>query len=312
MEIHNVIIIGSGPAGLTAAIYAARANLKPLMIEGYQSGGQLMITSEVENYPGFEHGILGPDLMAAFRAQAERFGTAFVTADVTQVDLTTTPKQVWVEDVLYTAHTVIISTGATAKLLGLPNESRLMGRGVSACATCDGFFFRDKVVAVVGGGDSAMEEASFLTRFASKVYLIHRRSSFRASAIMLERVRANPKIELLLDQAVVDVLGEQDVRAARLQNTRNGELTDLLLDGLFVAIGHRPNTSLFEGQLTLDQTGYIQTATDKAHQTATNLVGVFACGDVQDSRYRQAITAAGSGCMAALDAQHHLEQLGLA
>jgi thioredoxin reductase (NADPH) len=309
MTIRKIIIIGSGPAGLTAAIYAARGRLEPLVIEGYQPGGQLMITSEVENFPGFKEGIMGPDLMMEFRAQAQRFGTELITKDVTKVELTGDIKKVWVDDDLYEAHTVIISTGASANLLGLKNESRLMGRGVSACATCDGFFFRDKTVAVVGGGDSAMEEAIFLTRFAKKVYVIHRRQGFRASKIMLENANNNPKIELILDTVVEDVLGDEFVTGLKLNNVQTTEISELPLDGLFMAIGHTPNTNLFTGQLEMNSKGYILTSTDKSRVTATNIPGVFACGDVQDNRYRQAITAAGSGCAAALDAEHYLESV---
>ncbi|RME40235.1 MAG: thioredoxin-disulfide reductase [Caldilineae bacterium] len=304
---RKVIIIGSGPAGLTAAIYAARAGLKPLIIEGYAAGGQLMLTTEVENYPGFVDGILGPDLMGRFRAQAERFGAEFLTKDVTQVDLTASPKKVWVDEDLFEAEAVIISTGASANLLGLPNESRLMGRGVSTCATCDGFFFRGKTVCVVGGGDSAMEEATFLTRFAEKVYIIHRRNAWRASKFMVQKATENPKIEFILNTVVEDVLGDEAVEGVRLKNVQTGEVSELKVDGMFVAIGHTPNTKLFTGQVQTDEQGYIVTSTDKSHLTATNLPGVFACGDVQDKRYRQAITAAGSGCQAALDAQHYLE-----
>jgi thioredoxin reductase (NADPH) len=308
-DIRNLIIIGSGPAGLTAAIYAARGNLTPLVIEGYAAGGQLMLTSEVENYPGFKDGIMGPELMLEFRAQAERFGAEFITKDVTKVDLANDIKKVWVEEDLYLAKSVIISTGASANLLGLPNESRLMGRGVSTCATCDGFFFRDKTIAVVGGGDSAMEEATFLTRFAAKVYIIHRRKGFRASKIMLDKAHNNPKIEFILDTVVEDILGDAGVTGAKIKNVITGQERILPLDGLFVAIGHTPNTSLFEGQLKMDEQGYILTSPDKSQVTATNLSGVYACGDVQDSHYRQAITAAGSGCAAALDAEHYLELL---
>ncbi len=310
MSDHKLIIIGSGPAGLTAAIYAARGQLEPLVIEGYQAGGQLMLTSEVENYPGFQDGIMGPELMMEFRAQAERFGARFITRDVTKVDLTGDVKKVWVEDDLYMARAVIISTGASANLLGLENESRLMGRGVSTCATCDGFFFRDKTIAVVGGGDSAMEEGTFLTRFASKVYIIHRRDEFRASKIMAQKAVDNPKIEFILDTIVTDVLGDQAVSGVKLQNTKNKAASEMSLDGLFIAIGHTPNTKLFQGQVAMDEKGYILTSTDKSHLTATSIPGVFACGDVQDSRYRQAVTAAGSGCQAALDAEHYLESLG--
>lgn len=307
MSVRNVIVIGSGPAGLTAAIYASRGNLEPLVIEGYGAGGQLMLTSEVENYPGFKDGIMGPDLMMQFRAQAERFGAEFITKDATKVDLSGPIKKVWIDDELYEGKTVIISTGASANLLGLENESRLMGRGVSTCATCDGFFFRDKTIAVVGGGDSAMEESIFLTRFASKVYLIHRRQGFRASQIMLDRAQNNPKIEFVLDTVVEDVLGDEIVEGVTIKNVAVDQTSDLPLQGLFIAIGHTPNTQLFAGQVDMDDTGYILTSNDKTHLTATNLPGVFACGDVQDSRYRQAITAAGSGCAAALDAEHYLE-----
>jgi len=309
MSVRNVIIIGSGPAGLTAAIYTARGNLEPLVIEGYQPGGQLMTTSEVENYPGFKEGIMGPDLMMELRAQAERFGAAFLTKDVTRVELEGDIKKVWVDDTLYEAKTVIISTGASANLLGLENESRLMGRGVSTCATCDGFFFRDKTIAVIGGGDSAMEEATFLTRFAQKVSIVHRRQGFRASKIMLNKARENPKIEFILDTVVEDVLGDEIVTGLQLKNVETNEASTMVLDGLFVAIGHTPNTKLFADQLTMDPNGYILTATDKSKMSATNIPGVFACGDVQDSHYRQAITAAGSGCAAAIDAEHYLESL---
>jgi thioredoxin reductase (NADPH) len=304
----NVIIVGSGPAGLTAAIYSARADLKPLIIEGYQAGGQLMWTTEVENFPGFPKGVMGPDLMRDMRAQAERFGAEFITADATKVDLKGDIKKVWVDDKEYSSKTVIISTGASANLIGLTNESRLMGRGVSTCATCDGFFFKGRVIAVVGGGDSAMEEANFLTRFASKVYLIHRRDTFRASKIMLERAKANPKIEFITNTAVKDVLGENEVTGILVTDTNGSNERKMDLEGLFVAIGHTPNTKLFAGQIDVDEKGYIKTSSDKAHMSATNLPGVFACGDVQDKRYRQAITAAGSGCMSALDAEHYLNE----
>lgn len=310
MSVRNVIIIGSGPAGLTAAIYAARGQLDPLVIEGYQAGGQLMLTSDVENYPGFKDGVMGPDLMIDFRAQAERFGTEFITKDVTKVDLSGDIKKVWIQDELYEAHTVIISTGASANLLGLENESRLMGRGVSTCATCDGFFFREKTIAVAGGGDSAMEEGTFLTRFANKVYIIHRRDQFRASKIMVQKAADNPKIEFVMDTIVTDVLGNGAVNALQLKNTKTDQPSELEVEGFFVAIGHTPNTSLFAGQVEMDDNGYILTSTNKAHISATNIPGVFACGDVQDSHYRQAITAAGSGCQAALDAEHYLESLG--
>ncbi len=308
-EIRDTIIIGSGPAGLTAAIYAARAHLNPLMIEGYFSGGQLMDTTEVENYPGFKTGIMGPDLMAEMRAQAERFDTEFITKDVTQVDLTGDIKKVWVEGELYQAKTVIISTGATANYLGLENEKRLVGHGVSACATCDGFFFKNQEICVIGGGDSAMEEATFLTKFASKVYIIHRRDEFRASKIMVKKAADNPKIEFVFSSVVEDVLGDDVVTGVRLKNVKSGELTDLPVDGMFLAIGHTPNTKLFAGQLEMGKKGYLVTSTDKHRITATSLPGVFACGDVQDDHYQQAITAAGSGCQAALDVEHYLEAL---
>lgn len=308
-KVYKTIIIGSGPAGLTAAIYTARGNLKPLVIEGYAAGGQLMLTSDVENYPGFKDGIVGPELMMAFRAQAERFGAEFITKNVTKVDLTDRVKKVWVDQELYLAQSVIISSGASANLLGLENESRLMGRGVSTCATCDGFFFREKTICVVGGGDSAMEEATFLTRFAAKVYLIHRREDFRASKIMLDRARSNPKIEFLTSTIVLDVLGDDVVTGVKIQNVETSEVSELAVDGMFVAIGHTPNTGLFQDQLKMDEQGYILTSADKSKLSATTIPGVFACGDVQDSRYRQAITAAGSGCEAALDAEHYLESL---
>jgi thioredoxin reductase (NADPH) len=308
MSVRNIIIVGSGPAGLTAAIYAARGNLKPLVIEGYQSGGQLMLTSEVENFPGFAKGIMGPELMKEMRDQAVRFGAEFISADATKVDLAGSVKKVWVDDAEYQGKTVIISTGASANLLGLKNEIRLMGRGVSTCATCDGFFFRDKVICVVGGGDSAMEEANYLSRYASKVHLIHRRESFRASKIMVDRAEANPKIEFVLNTVLEDVLGENEVTGVRLKNIATGQTKDLPLDGVFIAIGHTPNTKLFSAQIEADDKGYIKTSSNKQHVSATNLAGVFACGDVQDSRYRQALTAAGSGCAAALDSEHFLSQ----
>jgi thioredoxin reductase (NADPH) len=307
---RKLIIVGSGPAGLTAAIYAARGNLAPLVIEGYQAGGQLMLTSEVENFPGFPKGVMGPELMSQFRAQAEKFGAEFVTADATKVDLAGKVKKVWVDKTEYEADAVIVSTGASANLLGLPNESRLMGRGVSTCATCDGFFFKDKVIAVIGGGDSAMEEANFLSRYGSKVYLIHRRDTFRASKIMVDRAKANSKIEFKVNYAIEDVLGQDGVTGLKLKNTQTGAIEDLAVDGVFVAIGHTPNTKLFADALKLDPKGYILTSSEKSHVSATNIPGVFACGDVQDSRYRQAITAAGSGCAAALDAEHYISELG--
>jgi len=307
MEKREVIIIGSGPAGLTAAIYTARANLKPLVFEGLKAGGQLMITTEVENYPGFSEGINGPELIEELRGQAERFGAELEAEDVTKVELSGDKKIIWVDDDAYEAETVIIATGATANLLGLENESRLMGRGVSACATCDGFFFKDKIIAVIGGGDSAMEEATFLTRFASKVYLIHRRDQFRASKIMIQKAEENPKIEFIMDTVPEDILGDEKVTGLKLKNKKTGEISELDVSGVFMAIGHTPSTELFKGILDIDEKGYIITAENKNQLTATNIPGVFACGDVQDSNYRQAITAAGSGCMAALDAERYLE-----
>ncbi len=305
--VRNTIIIGSGPAGLTAAIYTARGNLEPLVIEGYAAGGQLMQTTEVENYPGFKEGIMGPDLMMEFRAQAVRFGAEFITKDVTKVDLDGDIKKVWVDDDLYQANTVIISTGASANYLGLKNETRLLGRGVSACATCDGFFFRDKTVVVIGGGDSAMEEASFLTKFAKKVIVIHRREGFRSSQIMLDRAKNSPKIEFMVNTVITDVLGDELVTGLKLKDTQTGRESELAVDGMFLAIGHTPNTKLFGGKINTNDKGYILTSTDKKNVTATNIAGVFACGDVQDDHYQQAITAAGSGCSAALDVEHYLE-----
>jgi len=308
-EKRDIIIIGSGPAGLTAAIYAARANLKPLVFEGAQPGGQLMITTEVENFPGFKDGIMGPDLMQEMRAQAERFGAEIVTADVTKVQLTAEKKIIWEDEDSYESKTVIIATGATANLLGLENESRLMGRGVSACATCDGFFFTNKEICVVGGDDSAMEEATFLTRFASKVHIIHRRDQFRASKIMIQKAADNPKINFIMDSIVTDVLGDQTVNGVKLKNKKTNETSVLNVEGMFVAIGHTPNTNLFKGQLDMDEKGYIITCGDKSRQTATSMPGVFACGDVQAPHYRQAVTAAGSGCAAALDTERYIESL---
>ena len=305
--IENVIIIGSGPAGLTAAIYAARANLNPLMIEGYEIGGQLMTTTEVENWPGFTHGIQGPELMAVTRAQAERFGTRMIAKNVTAVDLSQRPFKVWIEKELFQARAIIISTGASAKYLGLENERRLLGRGVSACATCDGAFFKNQRVAVVGGGDTAMEEANFLTRFASKVFLIHRRGEFRASKIMIDRITKNPKVELVLNTEMTDVLGDKGVNAIQLKNLITQNESKLEVEGVFIAIGHKPNTDLFAGKLEMNEVGYLIT---RPKTTYTSVDGIFASGDVQDPIYRQAITAAGTGCMAAIDAERWLENQG--
>ena len=302
--IEDLIIIGSGPAGLTAALYAGRADLHPLVFEGIQAGGQLMITTDVENYPGFPDGILGPELMDRFRKQAERFGARLVASDVTRVDFLANPKRVWVGADEYLAKTVIVSTGATAKWLGIPGEERLTGRGVSACATCDGFFFRDKALVVVGGGDSAMEEALFLTKFASKIIVVHRRGQFRASAIMGNRVMEHPKIEVVWDTGVSEIHGDNGVTGVTLVDLVTGDSRLLEVDGVFIAIGHKPNTSVFEGQLTLDAGGYVVLAGDGT--TWTGVPGVFAAGDVSDARYRQAVSAAGSGCMAAIDAERHL------
>jgi thioredoxin reductase (NADPH) len=301
---RNVIIIGSGPAGLTAAVYTARANLSPLLIEGWQSGGQLTTTTEVENYPGFAKGVMGPELMKDMRAQAERFGTEFLTGDVSAVDFKNRPFSLTVdgEQTLH-AKTIIIATGASAIQIGLPNEKRLTGHGVSTCATCDGFFFRGKELVVVGGGDSAMEEANFLTKFATKVSVVHRRGKLRASKIMQDRAMKNEKIAFVWNSVVEDILGSEIVTGVRLKNVVTGKATDLSCAGVFVAIGHRPNTALFAGQIEMDEKGYIQTH----NGTATNVPGVFAAGDVQDSHYRQAVTAAGTGCMAAIDAERFLE-----
>jgi thioredoxin reductase (NADPH) len=306
-DVRDVIIIGGGPAGYTAALYTARANLSPLVIEGFNWGGQLMITSDVENYPGYPDGVMGPAMMQDFRRQAERFGAEFVTDDVTRVDLSERPFGVWVEGTEHRANTVIVATGASARQLGLASETRLQGRGVSYCATCDASFFREKVVVVVGGGDTAMEEATFISRFASKVYLVHRRDEFRASAVMVDRARNDEKIELVLGKTVEEVLGEDKVTGVRLRDTVTGELSELATDGFFVAIGHDPNTALFLDQLEHEaDSGYLVT---RGKSTATNVPGVFAAGDVQDHTYRQAITAAGSGCAAALDAERFLAAL---
>jgi thioredoxin reductase (NADPH) len=305
-SVRDVVIVGSGPAGLTAAVYTARANLHPLMIEGVGAGGQLMLTTDVENFPGFPDGILGPELMMLFREQAARFGAEFVASDVDRIDLSESPFRIGVGDTEYLARTVIVSTGATARMLGIESEQRLLGHGVSTCATCDGFFFRDLPIAVVGGGDSALEEANFLTRFATNVTLIHRRKELRASKIMQDRVFANPKIDVRWNSVVDDVIGDGKLEAVRLRDTETDALSELPVSGMFVAIGHTPNTSLFTAQLKLDENGYIVTEPDS---TITSVPGVFAAGDVQDHVYRQAITAAGSGCMAALDAERYLESL---
>ena len=311
--LRDVIIVGSGPAGLTAAIYTARANLQPLVIEGEpsstsdQPGGQLMLTTDVENYPGFPDGVLGPDLMASFRAQAERFGAEFLTAKATRVDFGERPFSVWVGDTCYRSHTVIASTGAQSLLLELPNEERLIGHGVSTCATCDGFFFRGQEIAVVGGGDSALEEATFLTRFASKVYVVHRRDELRASKIMQDRAFANERIEFLWNRQVLEILGDERLEGVTIEDTLTGERSTLDITGLFIAIGHRPNTELFAEWLDRKPNGYLVT---EAGSARTNIEGVFACGDVQDDFYRQAVTAAGSGCQAAIDAERWLEAQG--
>jgi thioredoxin reductase (NADPH) len=307
---RNVIIIGSGPAGLTAAIYAARANLAPLVIEGEpsstsdQPGGQLMLTTDVENYPGFPDGVMGPELMIKFREQAMRFGAEFVTEKATAVDLSERPFRVWVRETEYRAESVIVSTGARSLMLGLEAETRLLGHGLSTCATCDGFFFKGQHIAVVGGGDSAMEEATFLTKFADKVSVLHRRDSLRASKIMQDRAFANPKIEFVWNTTVDDLVGEDRLTGAVVRNVVTGETSTLPVTGMFVAIGHSPNTDLFKGVLDMDDNGYLITKPDSSY---TNIDGVFACGDVQDHTYRQAITAAGSGCMAAIDAERWLE-----
>ena len=307
---HHVLIVGSGPAGLTAAIYAARASLAPLVIEGEpsstsdQPGGQLMLTTEVENFPGFPEGIMGPELMMRCREQAMRFGAQFLTEKVTKVDFSQRPFRVWVRDTQYTADSIIVSTGAQSLMLGLEEEKRLIGHGLSTCATCDGFFFRNQHIAVVGGGDSALEEAQFLTKFASKVTLIHRRDTLRASKIMQDRAIANEKIEFLWNAQVTKVLGQEKVEGVEVTDTVNGAVSTLPVTGVFVAIGHRPNTDLFKGVLDMADSGYLTT---KPGSTYTNIPGVFACGDVQDHTYRQAITAAGSGCMAAIDCERWLE-----
>lgn len=308
IKVEEVIIIGSGPAGLTAATYTARARLNPLMIEGEEAGGQLMITTDVENYPGFEHGVTGPDLIAVMRKQAEKFGTRFLTQNVTNVDFTKRPYKISVGAKEFLANTIIVSTGASATWLGLPSEKQYVNRGVSACATCDGAFFKNVEVGVVGGGDTAMEEANFLTRFASKVYIIHRSESFRASKIMLERSQKNPKIEFIMNTVVDEVLGDgKSMTGVRLVDTKSKAMNERKLQGLFIAIGHRPNTKMFKGLLDMNEAGYLKT---KPGTTFTNVPGVFAAGDVQDPYYRQAVTAAGTGCMAAIDAERWLEAQG--
>ena len=303
---RKVIIIGSGPAGLTAAIYSARANLSPLVFEGIQPGGQLTITTDVENYPGFPDGVMGPDMMDKFRKQAQRFGAECLFQTVEKVDISKKPFSVWANGQKYQSDSIIISTGASAKLLGLDSEKELMGNGVSACATCDGFFYKDKKVVVVGGGDSAMEEATFLTKFASEVIIIHRRDEFRASKIMVERAIKNPKISIKYNSIVKNIIGKKDsgVESIEIEDVKSKKTSVFNCDGVFMAIGHVPNTKIFNGSLSLDENGYIKTMPDSTH---TNVAGVFACGDVQDSVYKQAVTAAGSGCMAALDAEKWLE-----
>jgi len=305
-NLYDVIIIGSGPAGYTAAIYAARANLSVLMLQGYQVGGQLMLTSDVENYPGFEEGILGPPMMEKFEAQARRFGTEVIPEDVIAIDFSKRPFKVTTDSGEYQARAIIISTGASAKWLGLPSEQRLQGRGVSACATCDGFFFKNKDVAVIGGGDTAMEEAIFLTRYVNHVTVIHRRNTLRASKIMQDRAFKNPKISFIWDTEVTEVLGENEVTGLRLHNVKTDEESTLPIQGFFLAIGHKPNTDLFKRIIDMDKVGYIV----PVEHTMTNIPGVFAAGDVTDHRYRQAVTAAGDGCRAAIDAERWLESLG--
>ncbi|KUO61032.1 thioredoxin reductase [bacterium BRH_c32] len=307
---HKVIIIGSGPAGLTAAIYASRANLEPIIFEGNQPGGQLTITTEVENFPGFEHGIQGPELMDVMRKQALRFGAKSFFKNVTEVDFSKRPFTVKTDKETYTADSVIVSTGASAKLLNIESEKKYMGFGVSACATCDGFFFKNLKILVVGGGDTALEEATYLTKFASEVTIVHRREEFRASKIMVERAKKNPKIKYALNSVIKEILGKEmmgrkSVTGVLLQNTVDGSITEMPIDGVFIAIGHQPNTSLFDGILEMDQTGYLNV---KPGTTLTSIEGIFAAGDVADKTYRQAITAAGTGCMAALDAQRWLEE----
>lgn len=310
-SIHKVIIIGSGPAGLTAALYTGRANLNPIVFEGLQPGGQLTITTDVENYPGFEHGIMGPQLMDVMRKQAQRFGADCQFKIVDKVDLSKRPFRVYVDKQEYQAHSVIIATGASAKLLGLPSETDFMGYGVSACATCDGFFFKDQRIIVIGGGDTAMEEATYLTKFGKEVTIIHRRDEFRASKIMVDRARKNPKIKFLTNTVLEEVCGTNDngrkvVTGAKLKNVKTGETYLQEVEGIFLGIGHKPNTDIFKGQIDLDENGYIIT---KKSSSETNIPGVFACGDAQDHVYRQAVTAAGTGCMAAIDVERYLHHL---
>jgi thioredoxin reductase (NADPH) len=306
---ERLVIVGSGPAAYTAALYAARASLNPLLFEGLQPGGQLTITSEVENYPGFPEGILGPELMERMKKQAERFGTRFVMGEVTRVDLRARPFQLWRDDTLYTADAVVVATGASAKWLGIPSEKQYQGRGVSACATCDGFFFRGVEVAVVGGGDTAVEEATFLTKYATRVHLVHRRGELRASKIMQDRARKNPKIELVWNAVVDEILGDgKAVTGVRLKSTKDGATRQLPLKGVFMGIGHEPNTAIFKGQLDMNEVGYLQV---KSPSTRTSVEGVFAAGDVADPTYRQAVSAAGMGCMAAIDAERWLAEMGI-
>jgi len=307
MAVENLVIIGSGPAGYTAGIYAARANLSPLCIEGYQSGGLLMLTSDVENFPGFPQGMMGPELMANFRKQAERFGTRFISKDVTRVDFSSYPLKVYIGSEEIQAKAVIIATGAATKWLGLESESRLLGKGVSSCATCDGAFFKGAKLVIVGGGDSAMEEATFLTRFASSVTVIHRKDTLRASKIMQERAFKNPKINFIWDSEVIEVLGQDSVTGAKIKNLKTGATSEVPCEGFFVAIGHEPNTSFLKGQLDLDPKGYV--VLNHRPTTKTSKNGVFAAGDVQDTVYRQAITAAASGCQSAIDVERYLETL---
>jgi len=301
---EKVIVVGSGPAGLTAAIYTSRALLNPLCIEGEEAGGQLMLTTDVDNYPGFEKGIMGPELMQVMRAQAERFGTRFLTKNVTKVDFSGPPFKVWVGKEVFESESIIVSTGASARYIGLDSEAQFLGKGVSTCATCDGAFYKDLPVCVVGGGDSAMEEALFLTRFASRVYIIHRRDRFRASKIMADKVLKHEKIEVLWNSMLEEVLGEKLVQKVRIKSAKNGETSELAVEGVFIAIGHIPNTQIFSGQIELEENAYVKV---KAGRSFTSVDGVFACGDVQDFTYRQAVTAAGSGCMAAIDCEKWLE-----